>query len=55
MVKIRYKKLASGKYSTYLDIYSTNSEERQRNYEFLKIYMSRDYSDPKTRIVEVNV
>lgn len=54
MVKVRYKKLASGKFSAYLDIYSNNSGEGPRNYEFLKIYVSKDYSDPKTRIAEVD-
>lgn len=42
MIKVRYKKLASGKYSIYLDCYDETTKERQ--YEFLKLYVAQDYS-----------
>lgn len=53
MVTVRYKKLSSGKFSAYLDIYSNTTEGKgKRNYEFLKIYVGKDYSAPGTRITE---
>lgn len=42
MITVRYRKLASGKYSIYLDCYDENTKLRQ--YEFLKLYVARDYS-----------
>jgi integrase len=48
MIKIRYKKLASGKYSIYLDIYAKDSDGRtKRSYDFLGIYVNADYSKVK--------
>lgn len=41
MVTIRYKKLASGKFSVYLDSY----HDGRRQYHFLKLYVSKDYKD----------
>jgi hypothetical protein len=53
MVTVRYKKLSSGKFSAYVDIYSNTVEGKgKRNYEFLKIYVGKDYSVPGTRITE---
>lgn len=55
MVTVRYKKLKDDRYSAYLDVYSNNGQDKgKRNYEFLKIYVSKDYSDPSTRIAEVD-
>ena len=55
MVTVRYKKLAGEKYSAYLDIYSsTGVGKGKRNYEFLKIYVSKDYNDPSARVAEVD-
>lgn len=55
MVTIRYKELSSGKFSAYLDIYSNTGEGKgKRNYEFLKIYVDKDYSDSGTRISEAD-
>lgn len=46
MVTVRYKKLSNGKFSAYFDIYSSTGEGKgKRNYEFLKIYVDKDYSD----------
>jgi integrase len=42
MITVRYRKLASGKYSIYLDCYDESTKLRQ--YEFLKLYVARDYS-----------
>ena len=42
MAKLRYKKLASGKYSIYIDSYSHTT--KKRSYEFLKLYVGKDYS-----------
>jgi len=42
MVTVRYKKLASGKYSIYLDCYDVTKKER--HYEFLKQYVAFDYN-----------
>lgn len=45
MIHIRYKSLKSGKYSLYLDIFSTDEQGNQkRQYEFLKLYTQKDYS-----------
>ena len=42
---LRYKHLKkSGKYSVYIDTYYTG----ERHYEFLKIYVSKDYSNIDT-------
>ena len=48
MINLRYKKLSSGKYSVYLD-YTVRGKEgkSQREYEFLKIHVSKDYSHSK--------
>jgi integrase len=55
MVTVRYKKLKSGKFSAYLDVYSNTGQGKgKRNYEFLKIYVTKDYSDASTRVVEVD-
>jgi len=55
MITIRYKKLKSGKFSAYLDIYSNSIEGKgKRNYEFLNIYLDKDYSDTGTRISETD-
>jgi site-specific recombinase XerD len=51
MVTIRFKKVKSGKFSTYLDyIIKDNNGTPERKYEFLRIYVSKDYSKVK-RIV----
>jgi site-specific recombinase XerD len=42
MIALRYKKLASGKYSIYLDCY--NEATRKRSYWFLKLQVTKDYS-----------
>jgi hypothetical protein len=56
MVTVRYKKLSSSKFSAYLDIYSITVEGKgKRNYEFLKIYVGKDYSVPDTRITESGI
>jgi len=48
MIQLRYKPLKSGKYSLYLDIYSNDkSGNQRREYEFLKLYVSKDYSKIK--------
>jgi site-specific recombinase XerD len=53
MVTIRYKKLSTGKFSAYLDVYSNTGEGKgKRNYEFLKIYVDKDYSDAASRVSE---
>lgn len=55
MVTVRYKKLKDDRFSPYLDVYSNNGQDKdKRNYEFLKIYVPKDYSDPSTRIAEVD-
>lgn len=53
MVTVRYKKLKNGKFSAYLDLYSGNGEGK-RNYEFLKIYLDKDYSSTSTRVSEAD-
>jgi len=48
MIVIRYKKLKSGNYSAYLDICVKDEQgQMQRSYDFLNIYVSRDYSKSK--------
>jgi integrase len=48
MIAIRYKKLKSGNYSVYLDICVKDEKgQMQRSYDFLNIYVSRDYSKSK--------
>lgn len=42
MAKLRYKKLASGKFSIYIETYIP--ETQKRKYHFLKLYVSNDYS-----------
>ena len=42
MITIRYRKLASGKYSVYLDCFDETTKERK--YEFLKKHVTWDYS-----------
>lgn len=55
MVTIRYKKLSTGKFSAYLDVYSNTSDGKgKRSYEFLKIYVNKDYSDPSSRVLEAD-
>lgn len=54
MIKIRYKKLQSGKYSASLAIYARDANGApKRNYDFLGIYVSKDYSKIK-RIAEID-
>lgn len=53
MIHLRYKSLKSGKYSLYLDIFSTDEQGNQkRQYEFLKLYTQKDYSKIKNIILE---
>jgi len=48
MIQIRYKELASGKYSVYLDIYTKDlNGHSRRQYDFLGIYVSCDYNKVK--------
>lgn len=55
MVTVRYKKLKSGKFSAYLDIYTKNgSSKGKRNYEFLSIQVDKDYSEKGIRIAEAD-
>jgi integrase len=45
MIHLRYKPLKSGKFSIYLDIFSSDEQgNRKRQYEFLKLQVSKDYS-----------
>ncbi|MGV8880106.1 MAG: hypothetical protein ACOH2A_13870 [Sphingobacteriaceae bacterium] len=48
MVKVRYKMLFTGKFSAYLDVYS-NTGKGKRNYEFLHVYVDKDFSHPTSR------
>src|ERR1035437_8055496 len=50
MISIRYRKLASGKYSVYLDCFDETTKERK--YEFLKKYVTWDYSQKKAFALE---
>jgi integrase len=53
MITLRSKKLTSGKYSLYLDVYTTdNKGNKMRQYEFLKLKVSKDYSKIKNILVE---
>jgi len=53
MIYVRYKSLKSGKYSLYLDIFSTDDQgNRKRQYEFLKLYTQKDYSKLKNIIAD---
>ncbi|MFC3560852.1 site-specific integrase [Pedobacter jamesrossensis] len=54
MISVRYKELKSGKFSAYLDIYMKSDGKGKRNYEFLSIYVHKDYSNPKARVMEVD-
>ncbi|WP_316805917.1 Arm DNA-binding domain-containing protein [Pedobacter agri] len=51
MISVRYKELKSGKFSAYLDIYMKSDGKGKRNYEFLGIYVNKDYSNPKSRVI----
>lgn len=52
MIKLRYKPLSSGDYSLYLDIYSSDtSGHKKRQYEFLSLQVSKDYSKTKNILV----
>lgn len=51
MISIRYKPVKSGRFSIYLDIY--NPENKVREYRFLKIYVTQDYSK-SNRIKEID-
>jgi len=53
MIKVRFKPLKSGMYSTYLDIYyKTSDNKSKRSYEFLGIHVHKDYSNARVRIME---
>ncbi|MEI6767160.1 MAG: site-specific integrase [Bacteroidota bacterium] len=53
MIHLRYKQLKTGKCSVYLDIFSTDEQgNRKRQYEFLKLYVSKDYSKIKNILLE---
>jgi integrase len=53
MITLRYKKLKTGKYSLYLDIYTTDDKGNpMRQYEFLKLQVSKDYSKIKNILSE---
>ncbi len=53
MIKVRFKPLKSGMFSTYLDIYyKTSDNKSKRSYEFLGIHVHRDYSNSRVRIME---
>jgi site-specific recombinase XerD len=45
MAKLRYKKLSSGKFSIYIESYQPATQKR--SYEFLKLYVGKDYSKTK--------
>lgn len=48
MIKLRYKPLKSGKYTLYLDIYTSDKKgNKKRQYEFLKLQVEKDYSKVK--------
>lgn len=52
MITLRYKENKSGKYSVYLDIRTKDEHgEQKRRYEFLRIYVSKDYNTTR-RIVK---
>lgn len=50
MITVRYRKLASGKYSVYLDCFNETTKERR--YEFLKRYVTWDYSQRESIIAD---
>jgi integrase len=53
MIKLRYKPLKSGRYSLYLDIYTSDEKGNQnRRYEFLSKQVSKDYSKLKNIVAE---
>jgi len=53
MIHIRYKPLKSGKFSLYLDVFSTDEQgNKKRQYEFLKLYTGKDYSKINNILVE---
>ena len=48
MINLRYKKLSTGKFSIYLDYTIRGKDGKShREYEFLKIHVSKDYSHSK--------
>ena len=47
MITIRYKELSNKKYSIYLDYFVGQGKEKKRKYEFLRLYVSKDYSKSK--------
>ena len=52
MITLRYRKIKSEKFSVYLDIRSKDEQGKtERNYEFLRIYVSKDYN-ANNRIVK---
>jgi integrase len=53
MISLRFKKMLSGKFSIYLD-YSFREKDgkSRREYEFLKIHVSKDYSHSKRIVAE---
>lgn len=53
MIKVSFKTLKSGMFSTYLDIYyKTSDNKSKRSYEFLGIHVHKDYSSPRVWIME---
>lgn len=53
MITLRYKPLKSGKYSLYLDVFTTDSNgNRDRHFEFLKLYTLKDYRKVKNIVQE---
>jgi integrase len=53
MITLRYKPLKSGRYSLYLDIYTSDDKgNKKRQYEFLKRQVSKDYSKVKNILAE---
>jgi site-specific recombinase XerD len=53
MITIRYKPLSSKKYSIYLDFYQEQATGKKRKYEFLRLYVSRNYNKSK-RILAID-
>ncbi len=52
MIAVRFKPLKSGKFSVYFDIYTkTVHGKGKRNYEFLGIYVHKDYSNNRIRVL----
>lgn len=53
MIKVSFKTLKSGMFSTYLDIYyKTSDNKSKRSYEFLGIHVHKDYSSPRVWIID---